>query len=84
MAIVLAVNWWALALPGALALIFGLATLFVPGVTLAALVLMFGGYALVDGVLSVLAAFAAPDRGGRGGRSRFTGWCRSRRASSRC
>lgn len=48
-------NWWALALRGVAAVIFGLLALFLPGVTLTVLVLVFGAYALVDGVLAILA-----------------------------
>lgn len=57
MATLLAANWWALALRGLAALAFGLLMLFVSGVSLAALVFLFAAYALVDGVLSVVAAF---------------------------
>ena len=52
----LAKNWWALALRGVAAMIFGVLALVLPGVTLAVLVLLFGGYALVEGVLNVIAA----------------------------
>src|SRR5436853_7516089 len=52
----LAGNWWALALRGVAAIIFGLLSFVLPGVTLAALILLFGGYALVEGVLNVTAA----------------------------
>jgi uncharacterized membrane protein HdeD (DUF308 family) len=41
---------------GILAVLFGLATLLMPGITLGVLVALFGAYALVDGViLSILA-----------------------------
>ena len=50
-------NWWALALRGLIAVLFGLATFFLPGITLVTLVLLFGAYALVDGVFSVVAFF---------------------------
>src|SRR5439155_14011745 len=52
----LARNWWALALRGVAAIIFGVLAFVLPGVTLAVLILLFGGYALVTGVLNVLAA----------------------------
>ena len=45
--------WWALAIRGFVALLFGLMTFFIPGVTLAVLVLWFGAYALVDGVFEL-------------------------------
>jgi uncharacterized membrane protein HdeD (DUF308 family) len=56
----LARNWWALALRGLVAVIFGLLTIFVPGITLVTLVLLFGAYALVDGVFNVIAVFRTP------------------------
>src|SRR5438309_1354901 len=52
----LARNWWALARRGLVAIGFGILTLLLPGVTLAALILLFGGYALVEGVLNLIAA----------------------------
>lgn len=55
----LANNWWVVALRGVLALLFGVALLVWPGPGLAALVILFGAYAFVDGVFSVVAAFRA-------------------------
>src|SRR5580698_2982485 len=55
----LTANWWALAIRGLVAVLFGLLTLFLPGITLVTLVLLFGVYALVDGVFNVI-AFAMP------------------------
>lgn len=49
-------NWWIVALRGLLAVAFGVLTFARPGITLAALVLFFGAYALVDGVFNVAAA----------------------------
>jgi uncharacterized membrane protein HdeD (DUF308 family) len=63
MATVLAGNWGALAVRGCAAIVFGLAALFLPGVTLAALVLMFGAYALIDGFLTIFTAFRGPAAG---------------------
>jgi uncharacterized membrane protein HdeD (DUF308 family) len=51
----LARNWWLLALRGVLAIIFGVVAFIWPGATLAVLVLLFGAYALVDGIFSVIA-----------------------------
>ena len=42
----LARRWWALALRGVVAVLFGLLTLFIPGVTLISLVMLFGFYAI--------------------------------------
>ena len=53
----LAKNWWALALRGVAAVLFGLLTIFLPGITLVTLVLLFGAYALVDGVFNIFASF---------------------------
>ena len=53
----LARNWWALALRGLMAILFGLLTFFLPGITLVTLVLLFGVYALVDGIFNVIAFF---------------------------
>ena len=50
-------NWWVIALRGVAAILFGILTLMSPGISLAALVLLFGAYALVDGVLAIVAAF---------------------------
>jgi uncharacterized membrane protein HdeD (DUF308 family) len=52
----LAGNWWALGLRGVTAILFGALTFTLPAVTLAVLVLLFGAYALVEGVLNVIAA----------------------------
>src|SRR3954452_225815 len=62
-------HWWILAVRGALAVLFGLLALIWPGITVLALVLLFGAYALVDGVMALYTALF--DRGRRGGRA---GW----------
>jgi uncharacterized membrane protein HdeD (DUF308 family) len=51
---VLARNWWVLALRGVLAILFGLLVFAQPGIALSALVALFGAYALVDGIFSVI------------------------------
>ncbi len=48
--------WWAMVLRGFAAIIFGILAFSWPGITLQVLVLFFGAYALVDGILSVAAA----------------------------
>ena len=52
----LARNWWAIALRGVAALIFGVLALLLPISTLAALILLFGAYAVVEGVFNLIAA----------------------------
>src|SRR5580704_5334503 len=53
----LAKNWWASALRGLAALLFGLLTYLLPGITLATLVLLFGAHAVVDGIFNVITFF---------------------------
>jgi uncharacterized membrane protein HdeD (DUF308 family) len=50
-------HWWAFALRGVAAIVFGILAFIWPGVTLAVLVLFWGAYALIDGVLALVAAF---------------------------
>src|SRR3984893_10041496 len=56
----LARRWWALALRGVIAVLFGLLTFFIPGVTLISLVLLFGFYAILDGIFDIVSAMKAP------------------------
>jgi uncharacterized membrane protein HdeD (DUF308 family) len=49
-------NWGMVALRGIAAILFGVLALLLPGITLLALVLLFGSYAIVDGVLNIVAA----------------------------
>lgn len=52
----LARNWWVVALRGLAAIVFGVLTILNPAISLAALILLFGAYALADGVFGVIAA----------------------------
>jgi uncharacterized membrane protein HdeD (DUF308 family) len=52
----LAHNWWKVLLRGAAAIAFGVLAFLWPGATILALVLLWGAFALVDGVLSLWAA----------------------------
>jgi uncharacterized membrane protein HdeD (DUF308 family) len=54
----LAKCWWLLLLRGIAAVLFGLLAFIWPGLTLVTLVLLYGAFALVDGVISLVAAFS--------------------------
>ena len=56
-------NWGWIVVRGIAAVIFGVLALVLPGVTLAALVLLWGAYALADGIIALIAAFRIRDRG---------------------
>lgn len=49
--------WWLLGIRGLAAVLFGLAAILWPGLTLFVLVIFFGAYALVDGVAAVVVSF---------------------------
>ena len=66
MLVVLADNWGLVLLRGVLGILFGLIALFMPGPTLAALVLLFGAYALLDGVLALIMAISGRRERGLG------------------
>ncbi len=51
--------WWMLAGRGVIAIIFGLMALTKPGIALEVLVLWFGIYALLDGIVGIISAFSA-------------------------
>jgi uncharacterized membrane protein HdeD (DUF308 family) len=59
MNIALASNWWSLVIRGIAAILLGVVTFAWPGITLAALVLLYGAYALVDGVMAIIGAVRA-------------------------
>jgi uncharacterized membrane protein HdeD (DUF308 family) len=63
-------DWRSVALRGAAAVLFGLLALVWPDLTVGALVLLFGAYALVDGV-SLLAAVVTGDPEARAHRAAF-------------
>jgi len=50
-------NWWALALRAVAAILFGVIAFALPGPTLAVIVVVFGAYTIIDGVLALVAAF---------------------------
>jgi uncharacterized membrane protein HdeD (DUF308 family) len=57
-------DWWVFALRGVAAILFGIMAIAWPGITLTALILLFGAYAFVDGV-ALLVALARGERGAR-------------------
>lgn len=59
---VLTRKWWVVALRGVLAILFGIVAFVYPGATVLSLVLIFGAYALVDGVFAIFAAFGSGGR----------------------
>jgi uncharacterized membrane protein HdeD (DUF308 family) len=64
----LADRWWGLVIRGLAAILFGILTFAMPGISLLALVIVWAVYALVDGVFSLVLAW----RGARTGR--HWGW----------
>ena len=53
----LAQAWWLVLLRGIAGILFGMLAFVWPGLTLFTLVLLYGAYALADGVIAVIAAF---------------------------
>jgi uncharacterized membrane protein HdeD (DUF308 family) len=51
-------RWWAVALVGVLAIILGVVAFTMPGVTIVSLVAAFGAYALVSGIVELVAGFS--------------------------
>jgi uncharacterized membrane protein HdeD (DUF308 family) len=59
MEVALARNWWSLVIRGLVAIVFGIVTFAWPGITVGALLLLFGVYALLDSVISIVGAWKA-------------------------
>ena len=55
----LAGHWSSLAIRGVCALVFGILSFIWPGLSLTTLVLIWGAYVLIDGVLALIAGFKA-------------------------
>jgi uncharacterized membrane protein HdeD (DUF308 family) len=64
----LGARWWMLVVRGIAAVLFGVVALAWPGISLLALVLVWGAYALLDGIASVALSARA------GGEGRRWGW----------
>jgi uncharacterized membrane protein HdeD (DUF308 family) len=56
-------SWWLVALRGAAAILFGICAFAWPGVTLVVLALLWGCYAVVDGVMALVAGWRVRDTG---------------------
>jgi hypothetical protein len=65
----LARSWWMLLLRGVVSILFGIAAFVWPGLTVLALTLLYGAFAMADGILSLGAALR-----GTGDRSIPTWW----------
>jgi uncharacterized membrane protein HdeD (DUF308 family) len=46
-------NWWLVVLRGVLAILFGVSAFLWPGITWLTLIVMFGVYAIVDGLIAI-------------------------------
>ncbi len=62
----LAKNWWLMVLRGGLAALFGVTVLLWGDLTLAMLVIVFGTYAILDGITAVATALSASSRPAEG------------------
>jgi len=56
-------NWGWIVLRGVAGVLFGVLAFIWPGITLAVLVIVWGAYALADGILALIAAFRVRDQG---------------------
>jgi len=54
----MAKGWWLVLLRGIAAIVFGVLAFVWPGLTLLTLVLFYGAYALIDGVVALISAFS--------------------------
>jgi len=59
----LAQSWYWIALRGLFAVLFGIFAFIWPGITLAVLVLVWGAYAIADGVMALIAAYSMHEEG---------------------
>jgi uncharacterized membrane protein HdeD (DUF308 family) len=50
--------WWTILLRGIIAVLFGIAAFVWPGITIVFLISLFGAYALLDGIISVVIGIA--------------------------
>lgn len=71
----LARNWWAVALRGGAAILFGLIALLAPGATMLSLVVVFAALMLADGVLNLVSGLRSARRRERWGVLILQGVC---------
>lgn len=70
---ILASNWWAIALRGVFAVVFGIVALFMPAVAILSLVLVAGAYFFIEGVFGIISAWRAAQHHKRWGWLTFEG-----------
>ena len=58
MARALSQNWWLVVLRGVLAILFGLSAFIWPGITWLTLIVLFGVYAIADGLIAIWTGFS--------------------------
>lgn len=56
---ILSKNWWTFLVRGIIAVIFGLAALIWPSLTIGTLVIVFGAYVVVDGIFAIVDGFTS-------------------------
>lgn len=61
----LANNWWAVALRGIVAILFGIAAFAMPAVTMLSLVVVFAAFSFVDGVFGIIMSVRGARKGER-------------------
>ncbi len=59
MSAALAENWWAVAIRGVLAILFGAIAFVFPGATILSLVIVFAAYVIADGIFAIVSALRA-------------------------
>lgn len=62
---VLANNWWAVALRGVVAILFGIAAFAMPLVTMLSLVVVFAAFSVIDGVFAIVMSVRGARKGER-------------------
>jgi len=62
---ILANNWWAVALRGVVAILFGIAAFAMPLLTMLSLVVVFAAFSFVDGVFGIIMAVRGARKGER-------------------